>query len=654
MDAASATRHEISCRVTRTLVMYLKERHGSLGSLLEGLALDEAYLCDTNNWVSHAFLQILYARMARILGEPYPVYEMALSSQRFESLGLLDRIARLIGTPRLLYTQAPLYNRLLKANGDVIIRGAGDSWVVLEDRYHEGASKTRHDCDYTRGIITGIPTIFHMPLAKVEEIECQVSREAYGPRPWPDNPPYGCGGCLYRIEWSPGQQPPLLKRLFQRYSVYRRAIADLQETNRIVQQRYEEARNLARELETANQQLLQSQRLLEKQAAELKASEGRYRLLAENVSDTIWMMDLKTLRLSYVSPSVERMLGYKAEEILGMTVEGLLPSKSVEQVMPLLKLAQDRGSAAAPPGEYPPEVVEVQHRHRDGTLRWVEIRASLLAEETGRPVGILGVSRDISERKRADQLYQAKMAAEAASVAKSGFLANMSHELRTPLNHIMGFTELILDGTFGELNDAQAEHLRDVYRSSEHLLSLVNEILDMGRIEAGRMEISPAEVRLGPLLEESLSIIRDRALKRRIEVRAQFDRIPATVVADERRLRQILYNLLANAVKFTPEGGHLRLAARVLEGAGEASSGRGARSELEISVADSGIGISAEDLEKIFDPFTQVESSLSRRFPGSGLGLTLARTLVQLHGGRIWAESDGPGRGATFRFTLPL
>jgi signal transduction histidine kinase len=298
--------------------------------------------------------------------------------------------------------------------------------------------------------------------------------------------------------------------------------------------------------------------------------------------------------------------------------------------------------------------VEVQHRHRDGTLRWVEIRASLLAEETGRPVGILGVSRDISERKRADQLYQAKMAAEAASVAKSGFLANMSHELRTPLNHIMGFTELILDGTFGELNDAQAEHLRDVYRSSEHLLSLVNEILDMGRIEAGRMEISPAEVRLGPLLEESLSIIRDRALKRRIEVRAQFDRIPATVVADERRLRQILYNLLANAVKFTPEGGHLRLAARVLEGAGEASSGRGARSELEISVADSGIGISAEDLEKIFDPFTQVESSLSRRFPGSGLGLTLARTLVQLHGGRIWAESDGPGRGATFRFTLPL
>ena len=127
---------------------------------------------------------------------------MALAGKRFESLGLLDWIVRLLGTPKLIYTQAPKYNKFLKANGDVYIRDSGDSWVVLEDRYHDSSQKTRHDCDYTRGIIAGIPTIFDMPLAHVEEIECQVAPEAYGERIWPDKPIYGGKGCLYRVQWE--------------------------------------------------------------------------------------------------------------------------------------------------------------------------------------------------------------------------------------------------------------------------------------------------------------------------------------------------------------------------------------------------------------------------------------------------------------------
>lgn len=163
---------EISCRVTRTLLLYVREKnHGSLGNLLSGLPLDEAYLADTNNWVSHAFLQDLYARMIDLLGDDNAVYHMTLASERLGSLGILDRIVRLLGSPRLIYSQAPKYNQFLKLNGSVIIHDIGDYWVVLEDRYHNSSQKTRYDCDYTRGILTGIPTLFDLPPAEVEEIK---------------------------------------------------------------------------------------------------------------------------------------------------------------------------------------------------------------------------------------------------------------------------------------------------------------------------------------------------------------------------------------------------------------------------------------------------------------------------------------------------
>jgi hypothetical protein len=178
-----ATTKEISCRVTRTLLMYVRENNGgTLGSFLDGLPLDEAYLSDPNQWVSHAFLQELYKRMLALLRDENAVYKMTLASERYRSLGILDSILRLIGSPNLIYSQAPKYNKLLKRNGRVIIRDMGDNWVLLEDRYHDSAQKTRFDCDYTRGIIAGIPALFGLPEADVEEIECQVDPVVYGKR----------------------------------------------------------------------------------------------------------------------------------------------------------------------------------------------------------------------------------------------------------------------------------------------------------------------------------------------------------------------------------------------------------------------------------------------------------------------------------------
>ena len=225
----------------------------------------------------------------------------------------------------------------------------------------------------------------------------------------------------------------------------------------------------------------------------------------------------------------------------------------------------------------------------------------------------------------------------------------MSHELRTPLHHMMGFTELLLDRSCGDLNEAQREYLTDVLASGDHLLSLINDILDLSKVEAGKDELALSDVDLRGLLEESLMMFTEKTVRQGIQLSSEIAEIPATIQADRRKLKQILYNLLSNAVKYTPDGGRISLSARKRRG-----KKTGHPCEVEISVTDSGIGLRAEDLERIFKPFEQVESTRSRRFQGAGLGLPLSRRLVELHGGRIWAKSEGADRGSTFTFVIPL
>jgi len=229
---------------------------------------------------------------------------------------------------------------------------------------------------------------------------------------------------------------------------------------------------------------------------------------------------------------------------------------------------------------------------------------------------------------------------ETASRHKSEFLANMSHELRTPLNAVIGFSEVLLQRMFGELNDKQDEYLKDIYASGQHLLSLINDILDLSKIEAGRMELTPAPFHLPSALENAVTLVKERAGRHAIALNPDVDPQLGEVVGDERKIKQVLLNLLSNAVKFTPEGGRITLKAGPRDGA------------VEIAVTDTGIGIALEDQAAIFEEFRQVGSD-ERRREGTGLGLTLAKKFVELHGGRIWVESE-VGRGATFTFTLPL
>ncbi|HEX6080819.1 MAG TPA: GAF domain-containing protein [Methylomirabilota bacterium] len=229
---------------------------------------------------------------------------------------------------------------------------------------------------------------------------------------------------------------------------------------------------------------------------------------------------------------------------------------------------------------------------------------------------------------------------EAASRHKSEFLASMSHELRTPLNAILGFSEILAQGMFGAVNDKQAEYLRDILDSGHHLLSLINDILDLSKIEAGRMELEVSEFDLPQAILNGLTLVRERALRRGIDLHHAIDDRLGAIRADERKVKQVLLNLLSNALKFTPEGGRVEVRAAM------------AGASVAVSVADTGVGIAPEDQETVFEEFRQVGAA-EKKAEGTGLGLALSRKFVELHGGRIWVESE-PGRGSTFTFALPV
>jgi signal transduction histidine kinase len=217
----------------------------------------------------------------------------------------------------------------------------------------------------------------------------------------------------------------------------------------------------------------------------------------------------------------------------------------------------------------------------------------------------------------------------------------MSHELRTPLNAIIGFSEVLRERMFGELNAKQAEYLEDILTSGRHLLSLINDLLDLSKIEAGRMELALSRFDGRATLEDAVMLVRARASERTIALDVGIDEHLGELVADERKVRQIILNLLSNAIKFTPEGGRITLTARVVADA------------VEIAIADTGIGIAKEHQDIIFEAFRQVGEASAGAREGTGLGLTLTRKLVELHGGRLRVDSD-PGQGSTFTFTLPL
>ncbi|MDP2700991.1 MAG: GAF domain-containing protein, partial [Candidatus Rokubacteria bacterium] len=287
--------------------------------------------------------------------------------------------------------------------------------------------------------------------------------------------------------------------------------------------------------------------------------------------------------------------------------------------VPLLREDQIIGSLSfnrKAPGEFPPEVIDV--------LKTFATQSALAIQNAR-------LFREIADKSR--QL-------EDASRHKSEFLANMSHELRTPLNAIIGFSEVLNERMFGELNEKQAEYLRDIHASGTHLLSLINDILDLSKIEAGRMELELTDFDLPAALDNAVTLVRERASRKGVTVRIAIEEQVGVMRGDERKIRQVLLNLLSNAIKFTPEGGRIEVGAAPRDGA------------VEVSVRDTGVGIAPEDQEAVFEEFRQVGASAAKQ-EGTGLGLALCRKFIELHGGTIRVTS-AVGAGSAFTFRLPI
>ena len=309
---------------------------------------------------------------------------------------------------------------------------------------------------------------------------------------------------------------------------------------------------------------------------------------------------------------------------------------------------------------------ELTARARDGTLTVVSYNATTFHDRDRSLQGVFAAARDVTELKRFEhELQQKNVELEDASRMKSEFLANMSHELRTPLNAIIGFSELLRDGLVGEMTDQQRGFIGDIFSSGKHLLSLINDILDLSKVEAGKMMLDIEPVQVSSLCVNSLSIIREKAAARHLRLVMDVAEELGSIQVDARKVKQILYNLLSNAVKFTSEGGQVtlhashvpRAAVGALSGAWTGRSFPLADNEfadfLQMSVTDSGIGVSPEGLEHLFRPFSQIDSGLARKFEGTGLGLAMVKLLAELHGGAVAVES-AEGEGSCFTVWLPL
>jgi PAS domain S-box-containing protein len=402
---------------------------------------------------------------------------------------------------------------------------------------------------------------------------------------------------------------------------------------------------------TARKQIEEEQKLLDQS---LRDQQFYTRSLIEASIDALMMTDPKGI-ITDANKQMEALTGCTRDELIGSPFKDYFTDPERAEGSIKRALAEKRLFN-----------YELTARARDGKETVVSYNATTFYNRARKLQGVFAAAREMTELKRFEQTLQQKnFELEQATRMKSEFLATMSHELRTPLNAIIGFSEALKEGLIGDLSDTQKEYIGDIYSSGQHLLSLINDILDLSKVEAGMMSVELEPVDLQNLLSNSLTIVKEKAATRRIHLELEIEKDLGMPNLDMRKTKQIIYNLLANAVKFTPTGGRATLRARrvprrevgCISGDWPVHSFPLAESPysefLELCVSDNGIGVSVANMTKLFRPFSQIDSSLGRKFDGTGLGLATVKQLAELHGGGV-AVASAEGKGSTFAAWLPM
>lgn len=328
----------------------------------------------------------------------------------------------------------------------------------------------------------------------------------------------------------------------------------------------------------------------------------------------------------------ENLVMLKKQDILGKRIHDLFSPRIAEKYHAMdTELLMNKRN----------QLYEASLKSSDGSMHQVILNKFIFSGVTEEDSVILGIMIDITERKQAEEkILQAKMVAEAANRAKTTFIVNMSHELRTPLNSVIGFSELLLSETVGPLNDKQKRYTENILKSGNHLLDVINDVLDISRLELGNIDLYYETVDVPGIIEEVQRVLSPLSAEKNISIESNVDEGLKNIIADRVKFKQILYNLLNNAIKFSYENGKVNVYAELKE------------EMVEISIKDEGIGIHEADYERVFHPFVQIDESISRKHGGVGLGLALVKRFVELHGGKVWVNAT-PGKGSTFTFRIP-
>jgi len=379
----------------------------------------------------------------------------------------------------------------------------------------------------------------------------------------------------------------------------------------------------------------------------LRQSEAKFRAIFERSSIGIALIDMKA-QIVDTNVALYEILGYSREELYGKRFTNYVCTQKgdLEIYKQLVsQIRTDLGKTSTFEVKEQPadrHRIEMERRcpHQNGSLVWTHISVSVIPDSNGQPEFFLAMIEDITERKQTElKLRASQEAAEAASRAKSEFLATMSHELRTPLNAIMGLSQLLQQEIVGSVNEKQKEYINCIYTSGEQLLAVINDILDLSKVEAGKEELLLLPLSVSEICNYAISTVRDGALEKGLQLTSEIDPEADTCIADERRIKQMLLNLLTNAVKFTPAGEVSLVVKKLPQG-------------MKFIVSDTGIGIDSSQFQFLFQPFKQLDSKLNRQFEGTGLGLALTRKLARLHGGDVTVTST-LGEGSNFTLFLP-
>lgn len=651
---------DISCRITSVVLKYIEKEKGRKGveEYVKRVGLSEEYLKDQHNWLSFDIYAKQFEYAVDILKDKDAPYKIGLFAASKENVGSIFVFVRGMANPymayRLIGETQKRFSRVTKAE----LLHLNNNKALVKSFVFDGYKATKHMCDYRKGIYASAPMAWNLPPAQIKDIKCQAE---------------GADSCVYEISWinrSTGylakaglaagilfdviiynyipsfQQldtniKPVLILLMPLFAYLGGKAADLHNTiktnlainaeqneeidrsMKLLEAKYEELellnRSLEQKVEERTEELINSNIELEASLEMVLEEKLKIEAIIHGIADGVVVTD-KNHRIITINPAAKKIFGWEAGKIIGK--EMISSQFDCNELIAIFEKLYNAKTKT-----YSKEIKILNLIAENDKI--LKVISSAIFHKNGDLMGIVSVFNDITHLKMLDKM-------------KSDFVSNVSHELRTPLSSIKGSVDNMLDGIIGGVTEKQQQYLLRIKNNTDRLIRLINELLDLSRIESGKIRLKLLPLSIRDMIKDVTENITSVAAEKDIKFLIPDENANFVVIADRDKLNQIFINLLDNAVKFSKEKGRIEIKTEQED-----------NNFIKVSVIDNGMGISGEDKERIFDRFYQTGNGSVAKTKGTGLGLAITKSLVELHGGKIWVDSE-IGKGSKFLFTLPL